>query len=189
MTKGFEQVTLLTDEVVSIPVDIGRCTLYKGYEEAFGLPVENFVMLYAVLEGEIVAKISSPADLSSIVPGIKSRDEAIAFLDLFTSPMTHFLFPAYKNTINLIVLETEPLTFPGAISEEMGSEMGLRPDVAQEISGQFILERNRVTCSKSEICELFRTKESLDRTGDYSLISKQTLGHIPRWKINFPEYE
>lgn len=188
-TRDFDAVTIFRNEAVFLNLEMGRFRLYKGYQGEFGLPVENYLNLYAVVDEEIVAQVFGPEDLSQIVVGISSIKEAEAFCDLFTSKATHFLFPAYRDTIRLVISEENERADVGTISNEMAKKIGLLPESAGETDGSYAVSRNIVINSRNAMLVVKRTTEILERNGDYRLDSKEYVDSISKSDVLFPEYE
>jgi hypothetical protein len=180
--------TLFPDEVVCVNLDLGPHVLVKGYRGEFGLPAEAFTTLFAVRDGEPVGEIAGPEDLSKFVTEVRSLAQALAFVDLFTSASTHFLFPAYRNVIELTVRAPNQPDRPGAITPQTMSEWGLEPAAAGETAEHFAIDRNLLERVEGGL-EVRRVGESLDRAGTYAETASSPVRRVGLGEVIFPVYE
>lgn len=180
--------TLLEDEVVCVNLNLGPYALVKGYRGEFGLPVEAFTRLFAVRDGRPVAEISGPEDLSRFVDEVHSLAQALAFVDLFTSASTHFLFPAYRNVIELTVRTSDQADRPGAITPGTLAGWGLEPAAAREATEQFAIDRNLLARAEDDL-EVRRIGEEVRRDGTYAETACSSVRRVSRGDVIFPIYE
>jgi hypothetical protein len=181
-------VTLLEGEIVCVNLNLGPHVLMKGYRGKFGLPVEAFTRLFAARDGRPVAEISWPDDLSRFVDEVHTLAQALAFVDLFTSPSTHFLFPAYKNVIELTVRTPDQGDRPGAITSDTLAAWGLDPAAAREATDQFAIDRNLLVRAEGHL-EASRVGEEVRRDGTYAETARSTVKRLGQGDVIFPVYE
>jgi hypothetical protein len=180
--------TLFEDEIVCVNLSVEPYALVKGYRGEFGLPAEAFTRLFAVRDRRPVAELTGPEDLSKFVNEVHSLSQALAFVDLFTSASTHFLFPAYKDVIELTVRGSDQAARPGAITPDTLSEWGLEPATAQETPEHFVIGRNLLARTGGEL-EVRRIVEEVGRDGTYAETSSSSVGRVGPADVIFPVYE
>ena len=180
--------TLFEDEIVCLNLSLEPYALVKGYRGEFGLPAEAFTRLFAVRDGRAVAEIAGPEDLSQFVGEVHSLTQALAFVDLFTSPATHYLFPAHGNVIELTVRGANQAVRPGAITPDTLSEWGLEPAAAQETPEHFAIDRNLLARAEGDL-EVRRVGEQVGRDGSYAETSTTTVRRVGPAEVIFPVYE
>jgi hypothetical protein len=183
-----EDMTLFEDDVVCVNLDLEPYVLVKGYRGEFGLPVEAFTRLFAVREGWPVTEVSGPNDLSQLVNGIHTLAQALAFVDLFTSPSTHFLFAGYKHVIELTVRLPDQPTRPGAIAPETLAAWGLDLATAGEAVEHFLIQRNLLVSSDGDF-EVRLVTEEVRRDGTYTETACSSVRQVGPADVIFPTYE
>lgn len=188
MNHGFEDVQFLPSGEVGTVLDLGGRGLVKGYRGEFGLPVEAFLRLYVVEEEEAVALVDGPEVLSRFVAGIGNVAEAVAFLSVFTSPLTHYLFPSLGGLIELAVLP-DPSARPACVSPERFRSARLRYGVVREEAERVLTERNLVGPPDGGSCPVIRMTEAVARDGSYELLSREAAGELSPPEVGFPVYE
>jgi hypothetical protein len=181
-------VTLFEDEVVPVSLDLGSHALVKGYRGGFGLPVEAFTRLFAVRDGRPVAQIQVPEDLSRFVREVHTLAQALAFVDLFTTPSTHYLFPSRANVIELTVRTDHHAVRPGAVTPEVYAALGLEPAEAREAEARFEIARNLIARREAGL-EARRVYEEVGRDGTYREAASRLVGEVDRTDVVFPVYE
>jgi hypothetical protein len=141
-----------------------------------------------VRDGRPVAEISRPQDLSQFVDEVHSLSQALAFVDLFTSASTHFLFPAYKNVIELTMRGSDQADRPGAITPDTLSEWGLEPAAARETTEHFVIDRNLLARADGDL-EVRRVGEAVGRNGSYAETAWSSVRRVGPEDVIFPVYE
>lgn len=178
----------LFDEVVCVNLNLEPYVLVKGYRGEFGLPAEAFTRLFAVREGRPVAEISGPDDLSQFVSEVHTVAQALAFVDLFTSASTHFLFPGYKSVIELTVRMPDQADRPGAIALDTLAAWALELATAREATEHFVIDRNLLARFEGDL-EVRRVSEEVRRDGTYAKTACSSVRRVCEEDVIFPTYE
>jgi hypothetical protein len=181
-------VTLFDDEVVCVNLDLGPYVLVRGYSGDFGLPAEAFTQLFAVRDGRPVGQIAGPQDLSRFVSEVHTLAQALAFVDLFTSASTHFLFPDYTHVIELTVRRLDRRDRPGAITPDVAEDWSLEPASAREAVEHFVIGRNLLVRAQDDL-EARRVSEEVGRDGTYAQTDSSSVRRLSPTDVIFPTYE
>jgi hypothetical protein len=173
-----EQIWFLEDKAIRVSFDTKGYAFYKGGRGILGTPVEAYLRLIAVKGGEKM-EIPSVSDLKGRVV-IRSPEEALEFVRLFTSIETHYLFPDIPY-VEPAVAEHVPCL--GEYTEEYKERMNLEPARSRREGNDFVIERNLVDRGG----KLFRVTERVGRDGNYSFMKTVLIDeHSP---IMYPIYQ
>jgi len=163
-----DDIWILGDQVIRVSFDTKGYTFYKGGKGIPGEPMEKYSQLVAV-KGDDKVLIPTIPDLKGRV-AIKSAEEALDFVRLFTAPETHYLFHDSRYI--------EPTA-----EEQRDMNLALKPVTYKETNGSFAIERNLV----SRDGKLVRATERVTAEGDYSLEATEVVDeHSP---IPYPLYQ
>jgi hypothetical protein len=179
--------TLFHDEVVAVNLELGRHTLVRGYRGRFGLPAEAFTRLFAVGDDAPI-EIRGPHDLSALVAEVQSLAQAVAFVDLFTSAATHFLFPDSSNVIELTLRTADQADRSGAITPQTAAAWGLELASAREEADRFVVDRNLLVRRDRDL-EVQRVSEVVERDGSYAKPTCTVVRRVAAGDVIFPVYE
>jgi hypothetical protein len=177
-TKMPEEFWILEKEPIRVSFDTKGYSFYKGGKGLLGSPVESYLRLIAVKKKDNV-EISSVSDLIYRVV-IKSPQEALEFVRLFTSIETHYLFPKIHYIEPVIAVDTQGL---GEYSGEYRERMNLEKAKTSQEKDYFVIERNLL----DRAGKLFRAIEHVGRDGAYSLIKKTIIDDAA--PISYPIYQ
>jgi hypothetical protein len=183
-----EPVTLFETREILVPFDIDDHRLIPGCAGELGEPLEAFLVLYAVAATG-TTQIATPADLSRITRAVRTEAQALAFVRLFTSPPTHFLFDKQQAVLDLVVASTSPHKV-GEVSLDVARRLGL-PDVqTAAAAGAFTIERClvRARAPADARCVVLRS-ERVFPDGRYELSSERVLGSLSPEEVAMPLYE
>ena len=187
-----QDVTLLDDREVMTGLDLSGYRLVPGYQGEVGLPIEGFLRFYAVSNEGKVLPINSPQDLSPLVSGVNSEEEARQFLFFFTSADTFYFFRTDTAIVELRVGTPSPHAPAGTITREAADRINYEPPQMSSEGDLWVavhdLARASVT-SPSAGATAVRRRESVSRSGDYRLIGEEALGPIERDEISLPYFE
>jgi hypothetical protein len=173
-----EQIWFLEDKAIRVSFDTKGYAFYKGGRGILGTPVEAYLRLIAVKGGEKM-EIPSVSDLKGRVV-IRSPEEALEFVRLFTSIETHYLFPDIQYIEPTLVNNAPGL---GEYTEEYKQRMNLEPPRYRQEGDVYVIERNLVDRDG----KFFRATERVGRDGDYSLLKALIIDeHSP---VTYPAYE
>jgi hypothetical protein len=161
-----DEIWILESEPIQVSFDTKGYMFYKGGRGILGSPIESYLRLVAV-KGEDKIEILIVSDLKERVV-IKSPDEALEFVRLFTSIETHFLFKDI-HSIEPRVADDAPGI--GEYTEEYERRMGLEPVRSSVEGDSFVIERNLVDNER----KLFRAIERVGQDGAYSLETTRTI--------------
>jgi hypothetical protein len=183
-----EPVTLFETREILVPFDIGDYRLIPGCAGDLGEPVEAFLLLYAVAAAS-TTHIAGPTDLSGITRAVRSSEEALAFVRLFTSPRSHFLFDKQQTILDLVVAGPDARQ-AGEVSREVAQRLWLPALRCVEASGAFEIERCLVRAQDAMTARtvLLRT-ERVSADGDYRWVGERVLGLLSPDEVAMPLYE
>lgn len=180
------EVTLFFDQEIKLDLELGGYRLIPGCREECGLPMEAFLILYAVKDDEKIL-ITGPTDLSRLVARIRNEDEAWRFLRLFTSQETHYLFQKKSYLIDLFLSSDTPSGY-GRISPETASRISYKTPTIRLEHHEYFVCRDLVCATRNEI-SVIRRREALAETGKYRMIEEKQLGKLKPEEILLPSYE
>jgi hypothetical protein len=184
------EVTIFQDEEVRVGFDLTGHRLVRGCEGELGDPVEAFENLYAVRDSEVVKRISSPDDLSSITSEIRDVSQALEFVHLFTSPDLFFLFEKSGGAIDLFNVPDGTDQEYGSLPESRFRELGLREPSVTETEGAFVIERNLVTFSSFDgPRKIKRVLERVSKQGEYELVKQEEIADVEADEVLVPAFE
>ena len=171
-------IWLLEDEPIRVCFDSHGYAFYKGASEIIGTPIEAFLRLIAI-KGDERIEVQCVNDLKRLVT-IRSPEEALEFVELFTSLKTHYLFP----TISYLEPEvTDDVPGVGQYTKEYAKRLKIEATKSRQEGESFVIVRNLMDKSG----RLFRATERVNKDGDYSLIKEEVVDeHSP---IIYPLYQ
>ena len=187
-----QDVTLLDDREVKTGLHLSGFRLVPGYQGEVGLPLEAFLRFYAVNDEGKVLPINSPQDLSPLVSGVNSEEEARQFLLFFTSPETFYFFRTDTATVELRVGTPSAHAPAGTVTREAAERINYEPPQTRSEGDSWVAVRDLARASMtspSARATAVRRRESVSRSGDYRLIGEETLGRIERDEISLPYFE
>jgi hypothetical protein len=183
-----EPVTLLETREILVPFDIGEYRLLPGCAGDLGEPLEAFLVLYAV-SAAATTHIAGPTDLSRITRAVRSEAEALAFVRLFTSPRTHFLFDKRLATLDLVIASADP-PGPGVVSVDVAQRLSLPATRCVAAAGVFEIERCLVRAQSAVAARsVLLRNEHVFPDGRYALMSERVLGSLTPDEVAMPLYE
>lgn len=183
-----EPVTLFETREILVPFDIGDYRLIPGCAGDLGEPVEAFLMLYAVTAAS-TTHIAGPTDLSAITRAVRSEEEALAFVRLFTSPRSHFLFDKQQAILDLVVAGSDTRR-PGEVSGEVARRLSLPAVRCVQAAGAFEIERCLVRAQNAVTARtVLLRSERVFTDGGYVLASERVLGSLSPDEVAMPLYE
>ncbi len=160
---------------IEVPFDIGQYKIY-AYFSGNALPPEADAAAFAIRDNE-VKQIGNIDDLSSITNGIKTEEEALYFVRLFTNSETEFLFKDPDlNGIELLQEEKYVTRIPsnllGKIKEQ---HISIVEDTENFHISRILLMRDKSTPEGIGIPILVKTNETLSRAGKYKFAIEAVL--------------
>lgn len=150
---------------VPVKFETGKWTFFVGTEDEVGYPIIVYLKFY-VHDGKSVQRIAKPEDMNKINGlSIKTQDEAISYLRLFTRDSMFVMFDE-----------------PYAIEQS--------PDSASVVSDEdgFVVTR-RLTLTALDNPHgypVFEFREKVTSDGKYTCLSKKLVEHVPYEKYPFP---
>lgn len=173
-----DDIWILEDQIIPVSFDTKGYTFYKGGKGIPGTPMEKFLQLVAV-KGDDKVLIPTIPDLKGRVV-IKSPEEALEFVRLFTAPDTHYLFRDSRY-IEPNLMSTTPTIVE--YSDDYQKQMNLQPPETGREDSVFTIQRNLVTAPR----RLIRARERVGADGEYSIVETQVIDeHSP---ISYPLYQ
>jgi hypothetical protein len=181
---------LLADQALAVHLDLGPYRLVPGYQGELGQPIEAFLSLYAVLDGRAVGRIETPIDLFGIVHAVDDEAQALAFVQLFTAPETHYLFPGDETVIDVSVIPdgapARVSTLPAALARRLGIEA---PQVTGGPDG-FTVHRSLARAgSLTAPRTIVRRAERVSREGRYTRLGEVQVAEVGAADLRIPYYE
>ena len=173
-----QDLWILDDEPIEVSFDTKGYSWFKATSGGLGDPSEAFLRLIAVKQDEQIV-IQTIPDLAGRVI-IRSPEEALEFVRLFTSVATHYLFP---DSQYLEAREADNGPGAGEYSKTYGEEMNLKPPVARHEGDVFLLDRTLVNRKG----KLLRGKEQVSRDGGYELLEAVVIDE--RTPVIYPLYQ
>jgi hypothetical protein len=182
-----EPLTLFEKRAIDVPFDIGPYRLIPGCAGELGEPIEAFLELYAVSASH-TRRIATPNDLAAITEAVHSEDEALAFVRLFTSPQTHYLFEKRRVLIDVVVAD-EAAGF-GVVRRVVAQRLGLPAGhVTRSVTG-FDIQRCLVGGdSLTGSHPVLLRSERVSTAGDYDWIDDRPLATLTSDEVTLPVYE
>ena len=167
---------------IKVPFQTNGYVFFQGTDGELGLPAEAFLKLVAVKDNRRTI-LPCTTSLRGYVK-LKNDDEALAFVRLFTSVDSHYLF---KDSLGIEIrhVQRPPLVVKYA-TMSMKPFKDLRlfdPRVRKTAKGSFVIERFVLT-PKGKIV---RTEETVEPNGSYTAKVIMTLGRNA--EMTFPIYE
>ena len=194
-------------ERLELPFLADGWAAFTGWEGQPQVPLEAISRFY-IRRGEQTLRIDQPSDFAKHgAVRIKSVNDALAFLQLFTGEETFFLFPEV-NAIDIVrwseemdkdqpESEAEELAEYGispaeahvaCLSPEAYDRLKLAPPVVHEEPNRFVCRRFIVRCARvGDVYELAEQREAVSKDGAYGLLSSTLVGTIPVDEIVIPE--
>lgn len=165
--------------------------LSTGYAGELGEPVEAFLHLYAVKENKIIKKINKLQDLTDLGIEIKTKKEALDFVNLSRSEETHYLFnKGPESCIKLIRISDKEKQKIGTITDSEFKELNLKDTAVIKRDDKFIIEMNLAKSKPvSDKIEIIRVVESVSVSGEYKLLEKKVIAIVEPSVIIMPSYE
>jgi len=156
---------VLFEQPMPVGFETSGWSFFLGYDEIVGEPTIIYMKLYAK-KGKFVEKISRPCDMNKL-DGIviKTSDEAVLFLRLFT-------------TTNLYSIFDEPR----AIEQQPESIKVIRQENGFEVVRKLIM----ALPEKPHGYPVFEFHEEVTFDGKYRFISKKHLAYLPFDTFPFP---
>jgi hypothetical protein len=166
------------DHRIEVPFETDGYELYRGGRGLLGTPPEASWRLVGVRSGR--AEVLDVPDLEGRVT-IRSPADALAFVRLFTSLDTHFLFPGVG------YVESRPAAGerrgPGEYTPDYASRVALSAPRFADRGDSFLVERNLLLADGP----LVRSRELVGRDGSYRLEHVTPVDDHP--PIVYPAYE
>jgi hypothetical protein len=180
-------IHLIFDHEVKINLHLTGHRLIAGYTGDFRLPVETSLSLYAVKEPQNPTKISNAKDLSRIVSRIDNEEQAWAFLRLFTSVQTHYLFQTGVYTVDVEVAETRSV---GQITPEVAGRVSYKAPSMGAENGVYRTVRDLARGAPgAATAALVRRAESVSVGGKYAFDGESIITNFKPGELVLPEYE
>ena len=156
-------------------------------------PPEPFERLYLRFRNR-VSHIANPGDFSGLgAVRLKNENDAIAFVQLFTSHNTFHLFDS-PNALD--VLPSGPRNgrylsgFFGTIDNQVYTNLGLFPPKVERVTDGFEVRRFLLRRDpQASGCAVVRYEERVSREGDYRLLSTAQVGHVSDNDVFFPMFQ
>jgi hypothetical protein len=171
-------IWILQDQKISVSFDTRGYTFYRGGQGILGDPVEAYLRLVGV-KGEEKVLLPQVSDLQGRVR-LRTPEQALEFLRLFSAINTHYLFPDYSY---LEPQEDGEEPSPGEYAPAYAAHANLARPVARQQDGDFIVERNLLDRQN----RLLRSRELVDPDGHYAMENTQIID--ARAPISYPLYQ
>jgi|GEM_PF-5830869 len=173
-----DDIWILEDQAIRVSFDTKGYTFFKGGKGMLNTPIERHLQLVAV-KGDDKVVIPTIPDLKGRVV-IKSPEEALEFVRLFTAPETHYLFHDSRYIEPHLVSATPSIV---EYSDDYQKRMNLQPVETGREDGAFTIHRNLVSPPR----RLIRASERVDEDGGYSIVETEVIDeHSP---VAYPIYQ
>jgi hypothetical protein len=167
-----------TDEEISRAFFKGDWKFFKGSDELLGVPIEAFLKLVAVKEGE-KRILPSTKSFKGYVQ-IRNSNDALSFVRLFTDIDTHYLF---EDSEYIEVCPTIQKPSWGELSAQDFADLGLSEPLVTKDGEFFLIVRYVVDDNRN----IFQIHEQVSVLGDYQIVKKTPVAKDV--KILTPIYE
>lgn len=167
---------------IKVPFDTNGYVFYQGRKGEGGFPFQAFAKLVAVKGNEKII-LPKTTSLKGYV-SIKSLEGALAFVRLFTSVDTDYLFedsPGIEATSKADASGGK--IGYGQVPQNEWERLKLFEPKIRAVDGSFLVER----CLLNYNHEIFHSEEKVSTEGEYSISKKETLQKNS--KIQLPYYE
>ena len=183
-----EPLTLFEMRAINVPFDTGAYRLIPGCAGELGEPIEAFLQLYAVSTNR-TTQIATPNDLAAITEAVRSEDEALAFVRLFTSPQTHYLFEKQRVLIDVVVSDDDAAGF-GVVRRAVAQRLAIPAvHVMRGVTG-FDIQRCLVSAdSHTESYPVLLRSERVSTNGNYEWVEDRPLATLAADDVTLPVYE
>lgn len=174
-----QDIWIKDDEPISVSFDTKGYRLFKGCRGILGSPSEAFLCLVMVKEDKKIL-LQRTSELKGHVL-IRTKEEALGFVRLFTSLNTHYLF-SDSNYIEPSSSDDDNAGI-GVYSKIYEKKMKLNPVRTQVEGSNYVIERNLA----DQTGKLIRVTERVGSDGSYRIEHEELIdANSP---VIYPVYE
>lgn len=145
---------------------LSNWSFYKGCRGALGTPLEAFLKLVAVSDGERMI-LPTTKSVEGYV-NIKTHGQALSFVRLFTDLDTHYLF---DNNEFIEVRPAQNTPSWGELPLAQFQKLGLKAPSVSGVGSCFFIDRYLVDDDRN----IYLVHESVSATGAYMIVSKKLV--------------
>ncbi|MBI5192609.1 MAG: hypothetical protein HZA08_04080 [Nitrospirae bacterium] len=177
-----------TKDRIKTNLNLKGYILYKSFTGSAGEPVEAFLRLFAVKDGEKI-KIEKASDFYKVIRIIRNEQEALDLVRFFTDINNHFLFNDI-DYIEVYKIPNEEDPGFGELRENEFKKFFLKEPSVYVEKGKFIIERNLIRYPNGKrLKQLVRSKETVTLDGHYFFEVKEVIAEGESIKILLKYYE
>jgi hypothetical protein len=176
-------------QVLRTSFTTGPWTLSTGTRGELGLPIEAFLRLYARKDDATVC-LRRPTDFRKL-DGIRidTVEDALAFVRLFTSPRTFYLFET-PCAIDIDQQSDEECQGYGVLSPDVYCSLELAAPVVVQGPGHFTIARYVLSAArKGSAYEVMRLDEWVGADGGYRELNRTIIGRVAVGAVRVPMFE